>query len=139
MTLHLTIVTQEKELLDLEVDSVTATTTTGELTILPGHIPLMTKLTDTELIYRIKGQTYSVAVSGGFMNVEPDNHIIILTDAAIRSEDINEASAQAARDRAEATMKEQDSVSKTQFALAEGELRRAILQLKVAKKRKGTV
>src|SRR5260221_10442191 len=104
MPLHLTIVTQEKELLNTDVDSITAMTTSGEVTILPGHIPLMTKLTDTELIYRMKGKEESFAVSGGFLNVEPNNSIVVLADSAIRSSDINELKAQEARKRAEETM-----------------------------------
>lgn len=136
--LHLTIVTQEKEVINTDVDSITATTTSGEVTILPGHVPLMTKLTDTELIYKIKGQAYSFAITGGFMNVEPSNNVIILTDSAIRSEDINEVRAEEARKKAQETM-QNEKLSQTQLLMAEGELRNAILQLKVARKRKGNI
>jgi F-type H+-transporting ATPase subunit epsilon len=133
--LHLTIVTQEKELLSIEVDSITAMTTSGEVTILSGHIPLMTKLTDTEFVYRVKGQEQSLAITGGFMNVEPGNKVIVLADAAVRSEDIDEARAQEARKKAyEAT--QNDKLSTTEMRMAEGELRRAILELKVAAKRR---
>ena len=85
--IQLTIVTQEKELLSIEVDSITAMTTSGEVTILPGHIPLMSKLADTEFVYRSKGVVNSLAITGGFLNVEPGNRIIVLADAAVRSED----------------------------------------------------
>ncbi len=136
--LHLTIVTQEKELLTEEVDSITAMTTSGEVTILPGHVPLMTKLSDTEFVYRSKGQAKSLAVTGGFMNVEPGNKVIVLADAAIRSEDIDEAKAQEARKKAyEATQNEK--LSGTEMRIAEGELRKAILELKVASKRRKTI
>ena len=135
MPLHLTIVTQEKELLNEDVDSITAMTTSGEVTILPGHIPLMTKLTDTEFIYRTDKKEYGLAVSGGFLNVEPDNKVVVLTDSAVRSEDINEAKAEEARKKAEETM-QKEKLSKTEVFIAEGELRKAILQLKVARKHK---
>ena len=137
MPLHLTIVTQEKELLSIDVESITADTTSGQVTILPGHIPLMTKLADTELVYRTKGQTQSLAVTGGFLNVEPQDKIVVLADAAVRSEDINESKAEEARQKAERTMQE-EKMSKTQMNIAEGELRKAILELKVARKRKST-
>lgn len=137
MSLHLTIVTQEKELLSTEIDSLTAMTTTGEVTILPGHIPLMTKLSDTELIYRIKGKEESFAVTGGFLNVEPNNTIVVLADSAVRSDEINEARALEARKKAEETM-QKEKTSKTEMFIAEGELRKAILELKVAQKRKST-
>lgn len=136
--LHLTIVTQEKEVLSQEVDSVTAATTSGEVTILPGHVPLMTKLSDGELTYRIKGSVSVFAVSGGFMNVEPGDKIIVLANAAIRSEDINEAKAQEARRKAQEAMQNQ-KLTKTEMMIAEGELRKAILELKVANKRRKTV
>ncbi|MBP9700556.1 ATP synthase F1 subunit epsilon [Candidatus Woesebacteria bacterium] len=135
MPLKLTIVTQEKELLNQEVESVTAMTTTGEVTILPSHIPLMTKLSDGELTYRIKGTAHIFAVTGGFMNVEPDNKVIVLADSAVRSEDINEARAEAARKRAYDSMQNQ-KLSKTEMQIAEGELRKAILELKVSRKRR---
>lgn len=136
MPLHLTIVTQEKELLSADVDSLTAMTTTGEVTILPSHIPLMTKLSDTELVYREAGKTHSLAVTGGFLNVEPNNNVVVLADSAVRSEEINEAKAEEARKRAQETM-QQEKLSKTSMFIAEGELRKALLELKVAKRRKG--
>lgn len=135
MQLHLTIVTQEKELVNEQVDSITATTTTGEITVLPGHIPLMTKLADTELTYRIKGESRALAVTGGFLNVEPDNNVIVLADSAIRSEDINEARVEEARRKAYETM-QNEKLDQTQMFIAEGELRKALLQLKVVRKHK---
>ncbi len=135
MQLHLTIVTQEKELLSVDVDSLTAMTTSGEVTILPEHIPLMTKLSDTELVYRINGQAHSLAVTGGFLNVEPGSNVVVLADSAIRSEEINEAKAEEARKKAQETM-QNEKLSKTEMFIAEGELHKAILQLKVAQKHK---
>jgi F-type H+-transporting ATPase subunit epsilon len=118
--LHLTIITQEKELVSAEVDSITAMTTSGEVTILPGHIPLMTKLSDTEFVYRIKGTEYSLAVSGGFMNVEPNNKVIVLADSAIRSEDINEALAEEARMKAISSKKEVRNMTLTRCSVGAG-------------------
>lgn len=133
--LHLTIVTQEKELLSQEVDSLTAMTTTGEVTILPGHIPLMSKLADTEFVYRIKGQEKSLAITGGFLNVEPGDKVIVLADSAVRSEEINEVKAEEARKRAEEAM-QNAKLSKTEMQIIENSLRKALLELKVASKRK---
>lgn len=137
MPLHLTVVTQEKELLSEDVDSLTAMTTTGEVTILPGHIPLITKLADTELIYRRAGKTESLAVTGGFLNVEPQNTVIILADAAIRSDEIDEQKAESARQKAYAAMQD-EKLSKTDMLIAESSLRKALLELKVASRRKSS-
>lgn len=133
--MQLTIVTQEKELLNVEVDSITAMTTTGEVTILPGHIPLMSKLADTEFVYRLKGIAKSLAITGGFLNVEPGNKIVVLADAAVRSEDINEAKAEEARKKAYEAM-QNEKLSNTDMKIMEGQLRKAILELKVANRRK---
>lgn len=135
--MKLIIVTQEKELLSEEVDSVTAMTTTGEVTILPGHIPLMTKLADTEFVYRMKGVAKSLALTGGFLNVEPDDKIIVLADSGVRSEDINEAKAEEARKKAYEAM-QNEKLSNTDMKIMEGQLRKAILELKVANRRKST-
>lgn len=134
--IHLTIITQEKEVLSIPVDSITAMTTSGEVTILPNHIPLMTKLTDTEFIYRVGGKEHSLAVSGGFMNVEPGSKVTVLTDAAIRSEEINISKSELARKKAYEDMQDQKK-SKTELFIAEGELRRAMLELKVAQHKRG--
>lgn len=133
--MKLSVVTQEKELLNTEIDSLTAMTTSGEVTILPGHIPLMTKLSDTELVYRMHGKEESLAVTGGFLNVEPNNSIVVLADSAIRSDEINETKAEEARVKAQETM-QKEKLGKTEMFIAEGELRKAILQLKVVRKRK---
>lgn len=137
MNMRLTIVTQEKELLNTDIDSLTAMTTSGEVTILPGHIPLMTKLADTELIYRLNGKVESFAVTGGFLNVEPNNSVVVLADSAVRSDEINEAKVEEARRKAEETM-QKEKLGKTEMFIAEGELRKAILQLKVAQKHKSS-
>jgi len=137
MPMHLTIVTQEKELVNTQIDSLTAMTTSGEVTILPGHIPLMTKLSDAELIYRINGTSESLAVTGGFLNVEPENSIVVLADSAIRSSEINEAKVEEARKKAEETM-QNEKLGKTEMFIAEGELRKALLQLKVVRKHKSS-
>nr|MBP9781700.1 ATP synthase F1 subunit epsilon [Candidatus Woesebacteria bacterium] len=87
--LKLRVVSQEAELLDALVDSVTVPGTEGELTILPYHIPLFTKIDVGELIYRSGGQQSSIVVSNGFLNVAPDNNVVVLVDSALHSRDIS--------------------------------------------------
>lgn len=130
--LTLNIISQEQHLLTAEVDQITAPAASGEVTILPSHIPLFTKLNDGVIVIKIDNQIDEFAVLGGFMDVGPDNQVTILADAAIRADDINIAQAEAARHKAELAMK--NKVSEINFKEAEVSLRKALLELKVASK-----
>lgn len=131
----LTIITQEKELLKEEVSQVTVPTTTGEITVLPNHIPLFTQLQVGELTYKKDGKSITVVISGGFMDVAPNNTITVLTDSAIEERNISVAKAEEAKKKAEEDMSQK--LDKRKFLMAEASLRRAMLELKVAKKHAG--
>jgi F-type H+-transporting ATPase subunit epsilon len=137
-SLHLSIVTQEHELLTQDASAVTVMTVQGEITILPGHIPLFVRLADGELKYRAAQNPepqITVAVTGGFMDVDPTGNVTVLADYAIRAEDINEAKAEEARQLAEEAMKTKQS--DVEFRIAEASLRRALTELRTARKHKG--
>lgn len=130
------IITPQKIVFQEEVDEITAPTATGEITILPIHVGLLTKIVPGELTIKKGAHTRFFAVTGGFLEVEKDK-ITILADYAVRSEEIEVAKAIEAQKRAEHLMKEaKEKASEKDFALAEGELRRAILELKVAHRRR---
>ena len=63
---------------------------------MPHHAPLMTTLNPGELIARKSGEEYSLAISGGFLEVRPDR-VIVLADSAERAEEIDIARAEAAK------------------------------------------
>jgi len=129
------VVTAERAVFDQDVDMVVAPGIEGQLGILPHHAPLMTALTFGELIIHRAGQEEEfLAIGGGFMEVQPDR-VIILADSAERAEEIDIERAEEARQRAAQTMaqKRQDDVD---FARAEAALRRSVLRLKVAKRRR---
>lgn len=136
MPLHLTIVTPERQLLSEEVDELIVPTTSGELSILPEHVALLAQLTPGELTIKKGSKTDHFVVVGGFLEVAK-NAVTILADYAVAGKDISEAQAQQAKDRAEKAMKEK--AGDVDFATAEAEFRRAILELKVAKRQKGTI
>lgn len=133
MTLHIQVVTPEKELLSEEADEVIAPTASGELTILPHHVPLLVQIMPGELTVKRGNKSDVLAIVGGFLEVG-DNTITILADYAIHGKDISEAAAQQAKERAEKAMKEKKS--DVDFAQAEAEFRRAILELKVVQRQK---
>jgi F-type H+-transporting ATPase subunit epsilon len=125
----LEIVTAERVVLSEEVDQVNAPTKDGRVGILPRHAPLLTILDVGELDIIKDGQTTPFAVSGGFMEVLP-NRVTILADTAERADEIDESRAEAARRSAEERIAQRQSDQ--DLALAEAELRRALIRLKVA-------
>jgi F-type H+-transporting ATPase subunit epsilon len=133
--LKLTIVSQERELLSTEVDSVTAPTTEGEVTILPGHIPLFSKLHTGEVIYRIGSQPTSIVISKGFIDVSPNDEIKVMVDAAVHEREISLEKAEAAVRAAQETMAE-PTLSQRELIMVEASLRQALLEVKVAQRTK---
>lgn len=133
MNLTLEIITPEKVVFKDEVDEVIVPTINGEIAILPNHVGLLTQVTPGELIIK-KGQTIRhFAITDGFLEVG-NNLIRILANYAIRAEDIEQAKSQEAQKRAERLMKEK--TTERDFRIAEGELRKAMLELKIANKYK---
>src|SRR6266545_3322364 len=133
MPIHLEIVTAERVVLSDDVDQINAPTKDGRVGILPRHMPLLTILDVGEMTIIKDGTTTPFAVSGGFMEVL-SNRVTILADTVERADEIDEARAEAARQRAEERMAQYKS--DRDIALAEAELRRAIVRLKVAQLKK---
>lgn len=133
MPMHLEIVTAERVVLSDEVDQINAPTKDGRIGILPRHMPLLTLLDVGELDIIKNGEVTPFAVAGGFMEVLP-NRVTILADTALRADEIDEARAEEARRRAEEIIAQRRS--DREMAEAEAELRRALVELKVAGLRK---
>lgn len=134
MLITLDIVTPEKKILHEEnVAIVTLRTVEGEIGVLPGHLPLYSQLEEGELRYKKDNQEFFVAIHGGFLEVA-NSKVTVLADAAARAEELDEAMIEEARRKAEEAMSQR--VSDEDYALAEGAMRRALLDLRVAKKKK---
>ncbi len=134
MPIHLEIVTAERTVLSDNVDQVNAPGAAGRMGVLPRHEPLMTMLAPGELTIIKNGETTPFAVSGGFMEVLPDR-VTILADTAERADEIDEARADAARKRAEELLQERRS--EQEMVMAEAQLRRAMVRLRVARLKRG--
>ncbi len=129
------VVTAERTVFEGDVDLVLAPGMEGQLGILPHHTPLLTALSFGELVLRREGLPDEfIAIGGGFMEVGPE-HIIILADSAERAEEIDVAQAEEARQRARETMA-QKRIEDVDFARAEAALRRSVVRLKVARRRR---
>ncbi|MDD5094580.1 MAG: F0F1 ATP synthase subunit epsilon [Dehalococcoidia bacterium] len=129
------IVTAEKLVYSDEVDMVQVPGTLGEMTLLPMHAPIMTTLQPGELIVRKGGEDRSIFVSGGFLELMNDK-VTILAEAAERAEEIDIARAEAAKRRAEEGLALRKSQPDFDAARAEAELKRSMMRLKVAEKRR---
>lgn len=129
--LTLDIVTQEKRLLTVETARVTVETEMGEITVLPGHIPLLAKLNEGLLRFEdSKGGEDIVAIFGGFIEVDALGKVSILADSAVRAKDIDLAKVQRAQNEAKMTLA--DKKREVEFAQAEAALKRTWLELKAA-------
>ncbi len=129
------VVTAERTVFDEDVDMVVAPGSEGQLGILPNHAPLITSLTFGELVIHRRDQEDAfIAIGGGFIEVRPD-HVTILADSAERAEEIDLERAEEAQHRAEQLMaqKRREDVD---FVRAEAALRRSLIRLKVAKRRR---
>jgi len=136
MTFNFEIISPEKVVYKEDVEEVIIPTTSGQLTILPNHAALMSQVTSGEVIVKRNGKEYYMAITAGFLEVS-NNNVSILADYAVRSEEIEVTKAIEAQKRAEKIMKESDEkVSKKDFAIAQAEFLRSILELKVASRRR---
>jgi F-type H+-transporting ATPase subunit epsilon len=131
-TLKLEIVTPEAKVYSEDVDMVTLPGVEGEMGIFPMHVPLMTQLTAGEVGVRKGNQDYFLAVGEGFVEITGEK-VSILTDMAIKAENIDEAKADEARKRAEARLAEK--VDDEEVAAVRASLAQSLAQLKV--KRRG--
>jgi F-type H+-transporting ATPase subunit epsilon len=131
-TLRLEIVTPEARTYSEDVESVTLPGIEGEMGIFPMHVPLMTQIVPGEITARKDGQDYFLAVGEGFVEITA-NRVAILTDMAVRAEQIDEAKAEEARKRAEARLAEKIE-DQEEAALVAAILSQAEAQLRVKRR-----
>ncbi len=132
--IHFKIVTPEKIIYQNEILQVSIPTMSGEITVLPNHIPLVSVLKAGELRIKDKDGEHNMAVSGGFLEVRGNNEIVILADHAERVADIDIAKAEEARKRAEEQMKNIKNVQDVDYTKLQAIIDREVNKMKVAKK-----
>jgi F-type H+-transporting ATPase subunit epsilon len=130
-TIKVSIVTPNGPVYESDVEMVSTKAQSGELGILPGHIPMVAPLAIGVVRLKVPGSKDQelVAVSGGFLEVRPDK-VTILAQAAEKAEEIDVERAQKAKERAEQRMREQ-KVEDIDFRRAELALQRAMNRLTV--------
>ena len=130
-TFKLEIVTPEAKIYSEEVDMVTLPGVEGEMGIYPMHIPLMTQIAHGEIIARKGGVDHYLATGEGFVQITGDR-VAILTDMAIKADDIDEAKAEEARKKAEARLAEKLTDEET--ATVQAALLHSLTQLNVKRR-----
>ena len=133
MPIHLEIVSPERRAFSEEVESVVVPGIDGELGILPHHTRLISALGTGELRIKKAGGEEILLISGGFVEVRPDR-VIVMTDLAEHSDEIDEAKAVEARKRAEAELGEvHDPVD---LARVRAALQTALMRERIATRRR---
>lgn len=129
-TLHVNVVTPDGAAYEGEARMVVAKSVTGELGILPKHIPMVTPLDISVLKLRHEdGGRTLIALSGGFMEVRPDT-VTILAETAEMADKIDYDRASAAKVRAERRLQDM-KLSDLEFRRAELALKKAINRLSI--------
>ena len=131
-TMKVHVVTPDGPVYESEVGMVSTKAQTGELGILPGHIPMVAPLQIGAVRIKSGGNMEYVAVSGGFLEVRPDT-VTILAQTAEKSEEIDIDRAVRAKERAEQRLQQRQQ-EHVDFRRAELALQRAINRISVAQR-----
>jgi F-type H+-transporting ATPase subunit epsilon len=127
-TIHVDVVSAEESIFAGEAEFVVLPGEAGELGIYPRHTPLITRIRPGSVRIKLPGQTEEqlIFVAGGILEVQP-NVITVLADTAIRGQDLDEAKAREALQRAEEARR--NAKDKEELATVEGELATLAAQL----------
>lgn len=127
MTVHVDIVSAEREIFSGLAEMVFAPAVLGEVGIAPGHTPLLTRLGPGEVRLKLEeGKEQAFYVSGGILEVQP-RVVTILSDTAARAEDLDEAAVLKAKEAAEQALA--DTGAAMDYARARAELAETVAQL----------
>ena len=130
-TLKLEIVTPDAVVYSEEVEMVTLEGVEGQMGIHPQHVRLMTQLVPGEMIVHKDGRDDFLAVGEGLVEITNDR-VAIVTDMAVAAENIDEARAEEARQRAAARL--QEKLSSQDLASVNATLTRSLAQLSVKRR-----
>jgi|SRR5215472_3407325 len=130
-TLRLEIVTPETTVYSEPVEMVTLPGVEGQMGILPQHVRLITQIVPGELTVRKNGHDEYLAIGEGLVEVTND-HVSIVTNMAVAVDNIDEAAAEEARQRAAARLREK--LSSEEVASVNAALARSLAQLNVKRR-----
>lgn len=131
--MNIEIVTPEARVYEETIDSVVMPTTSGEIDILPGHIPIVTEIKAGEIIVTKSGTRQSLAISKGFAQCVGDK-ISILAEDAIHIDEIDESAVEKAQKRAEEALATMEKMSDEEVAMLETQIAYARAQILAKRK-----
>lgn len=111
MTLTVRVITPDKTVWDDSAQEAILPSTTGQLGILTGHAPLLTALDTGVMRLRQDKKWVSIALFGGFAEVEDDT-VTILVNGAEREDEIDLEKARAAYEKAQSRFNQSQSSDK---------------------------
>ena len=132
-TLKLEIVTPDATVYSEDVEMVTLPGVEGQMGVYPQHVRLMTQLVPGEMIVQKDGHDHFLAVGEGLVEVT-GGRVAIVTDMAVAAENIDEAKAEEARQRAAARLRE--TLSSQEVASVNAALARSLAQLSVKRRQR---
>jgi len=132
--LHIKLITPEKIIFEGEILSVTVPTTTGTITVLPTHAPLVSSITKGELLIKTKNEEMHFAVFAGVIDIRPGSVVNILVDRGERAEEIDVVRAEQAVGRARKFLEEKVHESDVDFARFEALIEKELNRVKVGSK-----
>ena len=116
------------------IDSIVVPTSSGEINILPGHIPLVTEVEPGGIIVSKLGEKQILAISKGFAQCLGDK-ISILAEDAIHMDEIDESAVEDAQKRAEESLATIEKMSDEEIVMLETQVAYAQAQILVKKKK----
>lgn len=134
--LKLRVVTPDKVMVDEVVDSVSIPTTTGMITVLDKHVPIVSVIKAGELTVKKAGTGVGYAVYKGLVNVRPYRkgltEVVVLLERGESIEDLDHARAEEALARAQALRGEKgDDID---FGHFEGMIEKELNRVRIARK-----
>jgi F-type H+-transporting ATPase subunit epsilon len=134
--LKIRVITPDKVLIDEIIDSVSIPTTSGVITVLSKHVPLVSTIKSGEMVIRKAGSGIGYAVFKGLVNVRPHRkgltEVVVLIERSEHVEELDHARAEEALARARSLALEKDD--EEDFALFEGLIEKELNRVKIARK-----
>lgn len=132
-TIKVDVVSAEESIFSGDAELVSLPGQSGELGILPGHVPLITLIRPGFVRIHLSGkqEVEQVFVAGGVLEVQP-NLVTVLADTAVRSKDLDEA--KAAKALEDARTQRQNATGELEIAKLEAEMAALAAQLVAIKK-----
>ena len=133
MAISLKVLAPNQNVYEGDAEEVILPSTTGQIGVLPGHISLVTAIDIGVLRLRLKSQWKSIALMGGFAEIESDEVIVLVNNAEIGSEINVEEAEQALKEAKSAISKFSENEKSPERIKALNELSKAEARIQAAK------